>query len=200
MPCPPKKYCEAEEEFNLSQGRLHIGLTCGSTIGDSDSAAMSLYNEILGGSSTSKLFMNVRERKSLCYSCYSGINSGVGTMIISCGIKPENKDVALCEIKNQIEQMRLGNISDEEIASAKKGLINSLNQMPDTAASLVAASFKYKLLANTDVSIQEKKEQIISLTKEDVIAFAQKVTLCSVFFLTSSQSCENTDSEDCDDE
>ena len=197
---PTQKYCEAEEEFNLSQGRLHIGLTCGSTIGDSDSAAMSLYNEILGGSSTSKLFMNVRERKSLCYSCYSGINSGVGTMIISCGIKPENKDVALCEIKNQIEQMRLGNISDEEIASAKKGLINSLNQMPDTAASLVAASFKYKLLANTDVSIQEKKEQIISLTKEDVIAFAQKVTLCSVFFLTSSQSCENTDSEDCDDE
>lgn len=195
---PPQKYSEAEEEFNLTQGRLNIGLTCGSIIGDNDSAAMSLYNEILGGSSTSKLFMNVRERKSLCYSCYSGINSGAGVMVISCGIKPENKDVALCEIKNQIEQMRLGNISDEEMTSAKKGLINSLNQMPDTAASLVAASFKYKLLANVDVSVEDRKAQIMSVTKEEIIAFAKKVTLCSVFFLTANQYYANTDSEDCD--
>ncbi len=197
---PTQEYSEAEEEFDLTQGRLQIGLTCGSTIGDSDSAAMSLYNEILGGSSTSKLFMNVRERKSLCYSCYSGINSDAGVMVISCGTKPENKDVALDEIKNQIEQMRLGNVSDEEIASAKKGLINSLNQMPDTAASLVAASFKYKLLANIDVSIEDRKEQINSITKENIVTFAEKVTLCSVFFLTNSQDCENTESEGCEDE
>ena len=194
------EYHECEEEFNLTQARLNIGLTCNTTIGDADSAAMSLYNEILGGSSTSKLFMNVRERKSLCYSCYSGINSGVGTMIIACGIKPENKDVALCEIKNQIEQMKLGNITDEEIATAKKGIINSLNQMPDTSAALVASSFKYKLLANIDISIDDRKKQIMSLTKEDVIAFAQKVSLCSVFFLTSNKGINYTDSEDYEDE
>ncbi len=193
---PAPKYSECEEEFNLTQATLNIGLTCNTTIGDSDSAAMSLYNEILGGSSTSKLFMNVRERKSLCYSCYSGINSGVGTMIIACGIKPENKDVALCEIKNQIEQMRLGNISDEEMITAKKGIINSLNQMPDTSASLVASSFKYKLLANLDISIEGRKRQITSLTKEDVVAFAQKVSVCSVFFLTSNKNINNIDSED----
>ncbi len=190
------KYSECEEQFNLTQARLNIGLTCGTTIGEPDSAAMSLYNEILGGSSTSKLFMNVRERKSLCYSCYSGVNSGVGTMIIACGIKPENKDVALHEIKNQIEQMKLGNISDEEITTAKKGIINSLNQMPDTSASLVASSFKYKLLANTDISINDRKNQIMSVTKEDIVAFSQKVSVCAVFFLTSNKN--YLDSEDFD--
>ena len=193
---PTPQYSECEEEFNLTQARLNIGLTCNTTIGDADSGTMSLYNEILGGSSTSKLFMNVRERKSLCYSCYSGINSGVGTMIIACGIKPENKDVALCEIKNQIEQMRLGNITDEEITTAKKGIINSLNQMPDTSASLVAASFKYKLLANIDISISDRKKQIMSVTKEDIVAFAQKVSMCAVFFLTSNKNIN--DSEDFD--
>ncbi len=189
-------YSECEEEFNLTQARLNIGLTCNTTIGDFDSGAMSLYNEILGGSSTSKLFMNVRERKSLCYSCYSGINTGVGTMIIACGIKPENKDVALDEIKNQIEQMKLGNISDEEIITAKKGIINSLNQMPDTSAALVASSFKYKLLANIDISIEDRKKQILSVTKEDIVAFAQKVSMCAVFFLTSNKN--YSDSEDFD--
>lgn len=189
-------YKECEEEFNLTQARLNIGLTCNTTIGDSDSGAMTLYNEILGGSSTSKLFINVRERKSLCYSCYSGINTGVGTMIIACGIKPENKDVALREIKSQIEHMKLGNISDEEITTAKKGIINSLNQMPDTSASLVASSFKYKLLANTDISIEDRKKQIMSLTKEDIVAFAQKVSICAVFFLTSNKNY----SEDFEDE
>ncbi len=197
---PTPQYKEAEEEFNLTQARLNIGLTCNTAIGDADSAAMSLYNEILGGSSTSKLFMNVRERKSLCYSCYSGINSGVGTMIIACGIKPENKDVALCEIKNQIEEMKLGNISDNEIITAKKGIINSLNQMPDTSSSLVASSFKYKLLANIDISIEDRKKQILSVTKEDIVAFAQKVSLCSVFFLTNNKNINDTDSEDYEDE
>lgn len=197
---PTPQYREAEEKFNLNQARLNIGLTCQTTIGDSDSAAMTLYNEILGGSSTSKLFMNVREKKSLCYSCYSGINTGVGTMIIACGIKPENKDVALSEIKGQIEEMRLGNISDEEIITAKKGIINSLNQMPDTSAALVASSFKYKLLANIDISIEERKKRILSVTKEDIIAFAQKVAVCSVFFLTSNKNSDDADSEDYEDE
>ncbi len=191
----PTEYKESTEAFNLRQGRLNLGLSCGSVVGDEDNAVMSIYNEILGGSSTSKLFMNVREKKSLCYYCFSGIDNCCGIMMIACGIKCENRDIALSEIKHQIEQMKEGNITDEEIAVAKRGLVNSLNQMPDSASSLVVASFKYKLVAGMDVSPEKRKEQILNITRDDIVKFAQKVTLCSVFFLDSNGE-EGEDNDD----
>ena len=197
---PPRQYSEAEEEFELSQGILRIGLTCSSVIGDHDSPAMSLYNEILGGSSTSKLFMNVREKKSLCYYCSSGIDNTCGIMMISCGIKPENKNQALHEIENQINEMRLGKISDDEIYVAKKGLINALRQMPDSSASLVVAGFKQRLLTGETTSISQRIKAIENVTKEDIIAFSQKVIIRSVFFLTSNGETDTINSEEYDDE
>lgn len=188
-PLAPVEYEEKTERFNLVQGRLNIGLTCGSVVGDTDSPVMSVYNEILGGSSTSKLFLNVREKNSLCYYCSSGIDNCSGIMMIACGIKCENKDKALFEIKNQIEQMRAGNISDEEISFAKKGILNSLNQMTDSSSSLVVAGYKYKVLAGTPMCIEDRKRQIENVKYEDIVAFAQKVTLCSVFFLDSNGKC-----------
>lgn len=185
-PISPTEYEEKTEKFSLVQGRLNIGLTCGSVVGDSDSAVMSVYNEILGGSSTSKLFMNVREKNSLCYYCSSGIDNCSGIMMIACGIKCENKDKALSEIKVQIEQMKAGHISDEEISFAKKGLLNALNQMPDSSSSLVVSAYKYKMLARKQMSIEERKKEIQNVSYEDIVAFAQKVTMCSVFFLDSN--------------
>ena len=188
---PATEYKEGEEKFNLTQGRLVLGLTCDSTIGDFDSSVMSMYNDILGGSSTSKLFMNVREKKSLCYYCGSANDNCCGTIMIHCGIKPENYQLALDEIKNQIEQMRLGNISDEEISVSKKGIINSLNQITDASVSIVTSSFKYKLLTGDVLSVEKRKNEILSITREDIVRFAQKVKINTVFFLNESgEGCE----------
>ena len=194
------EYVEEEESFDLTQGVLRVGMTCDTVIGDNDSAALAIYNDILGGSSTSKLFMNVREKLSLCYYCHSGIDNTCGIMAIACGIKPENKDVALSQIKYQIEQMRQGNISDDEIEVAKKGLLNSLNQVTDSSSSLITSSFKYNLLAGRDVSIEERRQSIMNATKEDIVAIAQKINVRAVFFLNSNKKNGEISTEDSDNE
>lgn len=194
-PAADIEYSELDEGFPLNQGILDLGLLCHTTLADSDSAAMAVYNEILGGSSVSKLFMNVREKKSLCYFCSSSANSNSGIIRIRCGINPENKDEALSEIKLQIEQMRSGNISDGEIRDAKRGLINSLNQMPDSPSSQVGASLKYKLLTGSDASMDKRRRELLSVEREDIVNFAQKVKLCTVFFLDSNGECEDVEED-----
>ena len=96
--------------------------------------------------------------------------------------------------------MRLGSISDEEIYVAKKGLINSLRQMPDSSASLVVAGFKQRLMTGKTTSVNQRIQAIESISKHDIIAFAQKVKVCSVFFLTSNGETDIIDSEEYDDE
>lgn len=181
-----EEYSEKEEKFTLTQGILNLGFTCDTVLGDDDYAVAMVYNEILGGSSVSKLFMNVREKKSLCYYCYSAIDCTGGIMMISSGIKPENKNDALQEIKNQVEQMSIGNVTDKEIEVAKKGLINSINQIADSPSAQIAESLKYKLLVEKDISVDERKKNIQSVCKQDVVDFARKVKLKVVFFLDSN--------------
>ena len=93
---------EVTEKMNVSQGRLNLGYTCGVIMSDADYFAMSMFNEMLGGSSVSKLFINVREKQSLCYYCYSAYRSATGTVMIGCGIKPDNREKAFSEIEKQI--------------------------------------------------------------------------------------------------
>lgn len=195
-PAADIEYAEAEEKFPLNQGILNLGLLCHTVVGDGDDCAvMSVYNEILGGSSVSKLFMNVREKKSLCYFCSSAASTNSGIIKICCGINPENRDEALSEIKYQIEQMRAGNISDGEIAYAKKSLISSINQMSDSPSSQVGASLKYKILSGNDVSMDGRINEILCVKSEDIIRFAQKVKLGAVFFLDESGECPDTEAD-----
>ena len=120
-----------EETMNVSQCRLNIGCTCGVIMSDSEYHAMSLFNEIFGGSSVAKLFMNVREKHSLCYYCYSSYGSATGTVMIGCGIKRENREKAYAEIEKQLLEMQAGRFSDEEINTAKKTVISGILQISD---------------------------------------------------------------------
>ncbi|MBE6548129.1 MAG: insulinase family protein [Ruminococcaceae bacterium] len=201
-PVSPVTLSQKQEEFNLSQGILKLGLTCGTVIGDRDSAAILLYNEILGGSAASKLFVKVREENSLCYYCDSRIDMCTGALIISCGIKPENKDRALESILLQIEEMKRGNITDEEIQCAKKSIVNGLNQVTDTVSALSLSDFRYRILTDKPISVEQRKKDILAVTRKQLTEVAEKVNLCSVFFLTSSETQDATqyDTEDFDDE
>ena len=110
--------------------------------------------------------------------------------MIACGIKPENKDMVLSEIKSQIHNMELGQISDEEIEMSKKGILNSLNQLADFASSLVISDFKYRTLMGSSTLIEDRKRAIRAVTKDDLIRVAKKVKLNTVFFLNQEYDCE----------
>lgn len=171
-----------EETMNVSQSRLNIGCTCGVIMRDSEYCAMSLFNEIFGGSSVAKLFMNVREKQSLCYYCYSSYGSATGTVTIGCGIKSENRDMAYAEIENQLFEMQSGSFSDEDIATAKRTMISGIMQMSDSPSAIEAFRFR-RFLAGVCESVDDVIEKVNSVTKEEIVAAAKRVRFDTVYFL-----------------
>lgn len=183
-----------EEEKDVSQGRLVLGYRCGTVLSDGDYYAMAMFNEMFGGGSVSKLFMNVREKKSLCYYCYSSLHSATGTIYVGCGIDPSKKDDAIREIGTQLDAMKRGDFTKEEIETARRTLISGIRQINDSPSSIEAFMFR-RLLSGVSETPGESCERIISVTREDVIEAAQKVVLDTVYFLNG-----NDDGEDGEDE
>lgn len=184
---------EVSEMMNVSQGRLNIGCTCGVIMSDEDYPAMSLFNEIFGGSSVAKLFMNVREKQSLCYYCYSSHNSATGTVMIGCGIKPENREKAYLEIEKQLLAMQSGDFTDEEIETAKRTIISGARQIYDSPAALEAFGFR-RILAGVAEKPEDLMKKIESVGRDEIVKVAQKVKIDTVYFLYGEGE------EECDDE
>lgn len=183
---------KGEDSMQVSQSRLNVGYTVGAVMGDVDYHAMTVFNEIFGGSSVGKLFINVREKKSLCYYCYSSYASATGVMTVGCGIKKENKDKAFSEIEKQLHQMKKGKFTDEEIKSAKRTIISGLYQMEDSPSAIEAFFFR-RFLAGVEESAEDCIRRISAVTREDIIRAAEKVKLDTVYFLSGDGE------EDCDE-
>lgn len=192
--CSDSEVKEITEVKHVSQGRLNIGLRCGVVMSDKEYYAMSLFNEIFGGSSISKLFMNVREKKSLCYYCSSVYMLSKGVIFIACGIKPENKKLAYDEIIYQLEQMKNGNFSDTDIITAKKLLSNPLVQVNDSPAGLDSYYFR-RNMAGISLTPQESIDMINSVTKEDIVNMSARIFLDTVFFLDGDNIGGDVDNE-----
>ncbi len=176
---------EVTEEMNVSQGRLNIGCTSGVIMQDKDYYAMSLFNEIFGGGSVAKLFMNVREKQSLCYYCYSSYGSATGNIMIGCGIKPENRDKALKEIKKQLLEMQKGSFTEEEISTAKRTIISGLRQISDNPSAIEAFRFR-RFLAGIEEETDECIAKVERVSREEIVEAANKVKLDTVYFLTGN--------------
>ena len=178
-----------EEISSVTQGRLNIGLTAPTVLGDDDYYAMSVFNEIFGGSSTSKLFMNVREKKSLCYYCNSVYLVSKGAIFIACGINPENKDTALEEIFYQLEEMKKGNITPDEIATAKKLISGALRQVTDSTGAIDGFAFR-RLMAGISESVEETLRKINAVTYDDIVRVANTVLPHTIYFLSPAENVE----------
>ena len=119
-----------QDSLDVVQGKLIIGLDL--NIADENlKYDTMIYNSILGGSANSKLFQNVREKASLAYTASSNYIRFKNNIIINCGIEIENYDKALTIIKKQIEDMKNGDFTDEDIENAKKGIIAAIKTIDD---------------------------------------------------------------------
>ncbi len=177
-----------EEEKEVSQGRLVLGYRCSTVLSDDDYYAMSLFNEMFGGGSVSKLFLNVREKKSLCYYCYSTLHSATGTIKVGCGIDPSKKDEAFSEICAQLDSMKRGEFTDSEIETARRTVISGIRQINDSSSSMEAYMLR-RLLSGVETLPEKSCELVMAVTRADIIAAAQKVVLDTVYFMNGN-GCE----------
>lgn len=170
------------DKMQINQCKLSIGLRTGITLRDKDYIKFALFNELFGGSTSSKLFVNVREKKSLCYYCRPVVEGIKGVMVIASGVDIKNKDVAFEAIMEQLEDVRNGVISDAELNDAKKSLENAYREITDSPAS-VCSWYLSRIIAGRTDSPEEAAGLVDTVTKEDITEMAKKLVLDTVYSL-----------------
>lgn len=183
------------EDMAVAQGKLEIGFRTGILPNHPDAVAQSVFNEIFGGSSVSRLFLNVREKKSLCYYCHSSAVAHKGIMTVSCGIHPKNREVAEKEIFAQLERLQQKPVFKAELKMAQKSLINALKQCSDSPASLQAYWFGRQVFYSSTLTPEMCIERVKAVTAQDVMNAARALTPDTVYFLNGTLTEEDMDDE-----
>lgn len=152
-----------------------------------DRYAVKMLSTVFGETPVSKLFMNVREKLSLCYYCASRFVSSKGALMVDSGVERANLDKAKEEILRQLDEIRNGNISDEELSSAMLSIDNSLTAVGDTPSSYISWYFE-RFCDNSIVTPQEQLELYRAVTKERIVKAAQSVKLDSVYIMLNKEA------------
>ena len=172
---------EIQESMEVTQGKLIIGLDV--NILDKEARyKIMIYNSLLGGSANSKLFQNVREKASLAYTASSSYYRFKNNIFINCGIDIPNYQKALEIIKKQIEDMKNGDFTDEEIENAKNGIIASIKTIDDEQDTEITYYFGQEL-SGTKTSLEEYVENIQKVSKSDVLEVAKQISINTIYFL-----------------
>ncbi|MED4728094.1 pitrilysin family protein [Aneurinibacillus migulanus] len=174
------------EEMSVAQGKLNIGMRTQIGYADDDYVHLMMYNGVLGGFPHSKLFMNVREKASLAYYAVSQLETQKGLCMIMSGIETANYEQALTIIKEQLDMMRRGEITDVELNQTKAMLTNQLRETRDSAAAIASMDYNGRLSGRRR-SLEEILDGISRTTKEDVARVAQKVEIDTIYFLRGKE-------------
>ena len=174
--------CDETETMDVTQGKLCLGYTTPITNKREDFAAMQVLNVIFGSGMTSKLFMNLREKLSLCYSIGSAYYGSKGIVTVSAGIDFDNEELSRKEIAAQLEACCRGEITEEELTAAKEALLSGLRGVHDSPGT-IEGYYATSALSGLSMSVAEYMEAIAAVTAEDAAAAARTLKLHTTYFL-----------------
>lgn len=171
-----------KDKMDVNQAKLVIGLRSGMENADDNYFPFRVMTDIFGGGPYSRLFINVREKMSLCYYCGARLLREKGIIFIQSGIEEENYEKALSEILNQLNVMKKGEFTDEDFTSSIIALSDAFKGVED---SPVAICTFYSSQAFDDVLVSGKEyaEKIAAVTREQIIECANRVSVDSVYLL-----------------
>lgn len=172
---------ELSETLDVTQGKLVIGLRTGITCEDTDYPALMLLNAVYGTGMTSKLFVNVREKLSVCYYASSSLDKYKGIMIISSGIAFENYELAKKAIFDELEACKRGEISEQELETARKQVISALQMSLDAPVRL--DDFYIGMAVADAADIPQLIEKLEVLTADELACAASKLQTDTIYFL-----------------
>ncbi len=177
-----------DETMPVVQGKLVLGFKFPE---NAQGYAERVLNEIYGSSPVSKLFMNVRERLGLCYSCSSAYVATKKIMFAVAGIDVSDREEAENEIISQLERIKRGEFSDFDLDSAKKSIDSGIRSGASDSLGYIEGFYFYRNLFGIDENIDEFREKIAAVTAEDVVNAARSARLDTVYFLEGSAGDEN---------
>ena len=182
----PVQENEIQESMEVVQGKIVIGLDV-HLENEKQKYDTMLYNAILGGTANSKMFQEVREKASLAYTASSRYLRYKSNIFIMCGIEIKNYEKAMEIIRKQLEDMKNGVFTEEDIENAKKGIISGIKSIDDEQDTEITYCYGQEL-TDTKTSLDEYIENIERVNKEDIIKIAQAVTVNTVYFLKNKET------------
>ena len=181
-PFHPCEKSDVVETMDVSQGKLCMGFVTPIINRQQEFAAMQLMNVIFGSGMTSKLFQNVREKMSLCYSIGSGYYGTKGILVVSAGIDFDKEQLTRDEVMRQLDICREGGITEQELTAAKEALLSSLRSTHD-APGAIEGFYATAALSGLVFTHDAYMEAVEAATVEDVVACANSLTLHTTYFL-----------------
>ena len=172
---------EIEEQMDVGQGNIVMGLNINSN-NPKAKYITSLYNAILGGGANSKLFQNVREKESLAYTAGSTYKRQKNVIFIRCGIEISDYEKAVETIKQQLEQIKNGEFTEEDVENAKQLIIESIQGIEAEQDTEITYYYGQEL-SDTYVSLDEYINNIRSVTKQEIEELAKDVSINTIYFL-----------------
>ncbi len=176
-----KKLKEVFEKDDTSQAKLSIACTVEGLTDFERKYVINIYNSILGGSPDSKFFKNIREKHSLCYYVSSSGSKLYNIMLIASGIEKDKYSQMIKLIKKEMEDMRKGLFSEEDIDKAKKYAISLLEEIEDSSTQIISIYYANDKLGYEP--IEERIKLFQKITKEDIVNIANKIFLDTTFTL-----------------
>ena len=183
---PIQEVNNVEEKLDVTQGKLVIGYDVEASKQEIEDEKFRyigmLYNAILGGTATSKLFQNVREKASLAYTASSSFSYYTGNIFVNAGIEIDNFEKATEIIKEQIEDMKQGNFSEEDIENAKKTIVSNIAGISDEQDTEIIY-FLGQELSGRNISLQQYAQFVQDVKKDEIEDFARKININTIYFL-----------------
>lgn len=175
-----------EEPMDVKQGKLCMGFRTGIPYESSAYDASLLMGVIFGGGASSRLFQTVREKESLCYSIYGRTEKFKSLLIVGAGIDLDKAAQVETSVLRELELLRKGSFSEEDLNLARLTVIRSLNAVRDSQHGL--ADYYYSQhLSTKRYEIRETIGALQAVTLTDVAAAVEPVGLEVVYFLSGKE-------------
>lgn len=193
IPVPQNSFKEKADEvkkiterMDINQGKLVIGFRAGVAGSIADTVTSFVMTDLLGGGPYSRLFTNVRERLGLCYYCAARFNRHKGIMTVESGVEMENVEQAVTEILRQVDIMKSGAFTDEELVASKMSLNDSAKSVLDSSGD---TDFWYgnQVFGSDAMSPEEMAAAIEAITKDDIVKAAERLSLDTVYLLAPKE-------------
>lgn len=178
-----------EDQMDVNQGVLVIGLRTGLTLRDELYFPMLVANGVLGGFPHSKLFQQVREKHSLAYYAYSSLETVKGVGFMYAGIEFANREKCQEIMLQQLKAVQEGQISDEELETTIRTLTNDMLSAADNPGAMADLAVD-RVFSGRELSVEDRVRAFRQVTKEQVAEAARHFAVDTIYFLNRKEGGE----------
>jgi len=181
------EFKENIEKSNFKQSKLSVGcklINCNKM--SEVKYPLYILNNILGGNTDSKLFLSVREKESLAYYINSSLITSDNLILINAGINKKNYKRVLEIIRKEINNIKNGEFSEQEIDSAKKTYFNAIDSIMDNAGGMISIYYPLELFKADN--LEQRIDRIKKVSKQDIIDISKNIIIDSVYLLEEGEN------------